>query len=315
MGGTMRLGLYPARLAPGSQVAEGLRRRGRLRAPPPPLRGEPAVPHPARGRRPGVLGHVARRPPRRVHRAARPPVLGRHAGAPRVQEPARPPAPAVLRVRRRRPRPRPRAARLACSSSRSGACGATRGSPAAPLSRSSASGPSGRVMPSVAVGEFRSPDGEAFERDLVHHPGAVDVVPLVDDGRSSCWCASTGRRSTRLLLEIPAGKRDVDGEAPEITARRELAEEVGIAGRPPRAAGHVPQLAGASPTSTRGRILATRPDAVRRSIGRARGGAHDDRADRAGRRARADRRRARSPTPRRSSGCCSPTILARLRLT
>ena len=34
------------------------------------------------------------------------------------------------------------------------------------------------------------------------------------------------------LLEIPAGKRDVAGEAPEVTAARELAEEVGLrAGR------------------------------------------------------------------------------------
>jgi 8-oxo-dGTP pyrophosphatase MutT (NUDIX family) len=34
------------------------------------------------------------------------------------------------------------------------------------------------------------------------------------------------------LLEIPAGRRDVDGEPPEVTAARELAEEVGLrAGR------------------------------------------------------------------------------------
>ena len=34
------------------------------------------------------------------------------------------------------------------------------------------------------------------------------------------------------LLEIPAGKRDVEGEPPEETARRELEEEVGVrAGR------------------------------------------------------------------------------------
>ena len=36
----------------------------------------------------------------------------------------------------------------------------------------------------------------------------------------------------RELLEIPAGKRDVAGEPPEDTARRELVEEVGMrAGR------------------------------------------------------------------------------------
>ena len=45
-------------------------------------------------------------------------------------------------------------------------------------------------------------------------------------------CASTGPPSTTHLLEIPAGKRDVAGEAPEVTAGRELAEEVGLrAGR------------------------------------------------------------------------------------
>jgi ADP-ribose pyrophosphatase len=35
----------------------------------------------------------------------------------------------------------------------------------------------------------------------------------------------------RELLEIPAGTRDVDGEPPEETARRELLEEVGVVAR------------------------------------------------------------------------------------
>ena len=46
------------------------------------------------------------------------------------------------------------------------------------------------------------------------------------------------------LIEIPAGMRDVDGEPPEMTARRELAEEVGLGRRAPRAADGVPQLGG-----------------------------------------------------------------------
>ena len=29
---------------------------------------------------------------------------------------------------------------------------------------------------SVAVGQFEDPDGETFERDIVHHPGAVGIV-------------------------------------------------------------------------------------------------------------------------------------------
>ena len=35
----------------------------------------------------------------------------------------------------------------------------------------------------------------------------------------------------RSVIEIPAGMRDVDGEAPELTAQRELVEEVGLPGR------------------------------------------------------------------------------------
>ena len=51
----MRLGLYPARLTPGSKAARGLRRRGHLRAPPPPLRGEQPLPGDARGGRDGPV--------------------------------------------------------------------------------------------------------------------------------------------------------------------------------------------------------------------------------------------------------------------
>lgn len=73
-----------------------------------------------------------------------------------------------------------------------------------------------------------APDGQRFERDVVHHPGAVAVVPVHPDGTVNL----VRQYRTPLqsdLLEIPAGKCDVDGEAPELTARRELAEEVGLA--------------------------------------------------------------------------------------
>jgi 8-oxo-dGTP pyrophosphatase MutT (NUDIX family) len=73
----------------------------------------------------------------------------------------------------------------------------------------------------VAQGTFEGPGGERFERDLVHHPGAVVTVPV--DER-------TGEVSE--LLEVPAGRRDVPGEPPERTAARELVEETGLeAGR------------------------------------------------------------------------------------
>ena len=83
----------------------------------------------------------------------------------------------------------------------------------------------------VAVGRFAAPDGEEFERDVVHHPGAVSVVPLLDDG-TVVLVRQYRAAVDRDLLEIPAGKRDVAGEAPELTAHRELAEEIGMqAGR------------------------------------------------------------------------------------
>ena len=85
---------------------------------------------------------------------------------------------------------------------------------------------------SVGVGTFESPDGERFVRDLVHHPGAVSVVPVVDEGDAVLLVRQYRAAVDKLLLEIPAGKRDVDGEAPDVTARRELEEEVGMrAGR------------------------------------------------------------------------------------
>ena len=83
----------------------------------------------------------------------------------------------------------------------------------------------------LVEGSFRAPDGTRFEREIVHHPGAVSVVPLHDDGTVTLirqFRAPVGGE----LLEIPAGKRDVAGEAPDVTAGRELIEEVGLdAGR------------------------------------------------------------------------------------
>jgi ADP-ribose pyrophosphatase len=83
----------------------------------------------------------------------------------------------------------------------------------------------------VAVAEFESPDGDRFERDIVRSPGAVAAVPLVFDaeGNPSVVLVAQYRPAyEREIIEIPAGMRDVDGEPPEETARRELAEEVGL---------------------------------------------------------------------------------------
>ena len=73
----------------------------------------------------------------------------------------------------------------------------------------------------------QAPDGEDLTRYVVRHLGAVVVVP-VDETGEGAWLVRQYRVATRgNLLELPAGKRDVDGEAPAETARRELGEETG----------------------------------------------------------------------------------------
>lgn len=78
----------------------------------------------------------------------------------------------------------------------------------------------------VSVGRVRAPDGEVLVREYVRHPGAVMVVPMV--GHEVVMVRQYRAVVDRELLEIPAGKRDVDGEPPEKTAVRELREEVGL---------------------------------------------------------------------------------------
>ena len=84
---------------------------------------------------------------------------------------------------------------------------------------------------SAAVLEVDGPDGERFEREIVHHPGAVAMVPLHEDGTVTLIHQFRAAVDD-TMWEIPAGMRDVADELPEDTARRELAEEVGLrAGR------------------------------------------------------------------------------------
>ena len=78
----------------------------------------------------------------------------------------------------------------------------------------------------VAVGTFVGPDGRRFERDVIHHPGAVAVLPLAGD--DVVLVRQYRSALDDHLLEIPAGLRDVAGEPPLETARRELIEEIGF---------------------------------------------------------------------------------------
>jgi ADP-ribose pyrophosphatase len=73
--------------------------------------------------------------------------------------------------------------------------------------------------------EVRVPDGATAEREYIVHPGAVMVVPLLDDGRlvvERQW----RHPLARVMLEFPAGKLE-PGEPPLTCGVRELAEETG----------------------------------------------------------------------------------------
>src|SRR5580698_4536212 len=71
------------------------------------------------------------------------------------------------------------------------------------------------------------PAGESFDRIVVRHPGAVTVVPVHNDGTVTLVRQYRSAVDAQVL-EIVAGTRDQDGEEPEATARRELAEEAGL---------------------------------------------------------------------------------------
>ena len=71
----------------------------------------------------------------------------------------------------------------------------------------------------------RLPNGKEASREVVEHPGAVAVVPVLPDGRV-LLVRQFRHPVARILLEIPAGKLDA-GEDPDACALRELEEETG----------------------------------------------------------------------------------------
>jgi ADP-ribose pyrophosphatase len=68
-------------------------------------------------------------------------------------------------------------------------------------------------------------DGREFRRDVVQHPGAVVIVPILDDGRV-CLIRNYRIAVDQWLFEFPAGTLE-PGEPPIHTAERELIEETG----------------------------------------------------------------------------------------
>src|SRR5262245_48348186 len=69
------------------------------------------------------------------------------------------------------------------------------------------------------------PDGSTIRRDLIIHPGAVVILPLVDAGHV-CLLRNYRYIIGETLWELPAGTLE-PGEPTEIAAVRELIEETG----------------------------------------------------------------------------------------
>ena len=82
-------------------------------------------------------------------------------------------------------------------------------------------------MIDVRVDTFRYENGEAADREIVAHPGAVGIVA---HGDGVVWLVRQPREAVGdpALLEVPAGKLDVEGESRLECAKRELEEEVGL---------------------------------------------------------------------------------------
>ena len=83
----------------------------------------------------------------------------------------------------------------------------------------------GRIA-KVRVDKVRFDDGEEAEREVVEPPGAVAII--AHDGER-LYLVRQPREpvGAQSLLELPAGKLDVEGETPLECAQRELAEEIG----------------------------------------------------------------------------------------
>lgn len=83
----------------------------------------------------------------------------------------------------------------------------------------------GRLI-SLRVDEVERADGRRATREIVEHPGAVAI--LAWDGARLAMVRQWRHAAGDALLEIPAGTMERD-EEPLATARRELAEEMGVA--------------------------------------------------------------------------------------
>ena len=88
----------------------------------------------------------------------------------------------------------------------------------------------GRVI-HLDLETVRFPDGSTGQLEMIRHPGAAAVVPMLDDPTAPdprvLLIRQFRHAAGGVIWEVPAGRLD-PGEQPEQCARRELLEETGM---------------------------------------------------------------------------------------
>jgi ADP-ribose pyrophosphatase len=87
----------------------------------------------------------------------------------------------------------------------------------------------GRVV-DLSIDTVRLPNGNITDLEMIRHPGAAVVLPIEagDDGLDYAVLVRQYRYAADgWLLEVPGGKLD-GPEDPEMCARREIVEEIGM---------------------------------------------------------------------------------------
>lgn len=82
----------------------------------------------------------------------------------------------------------------------------------------------GKVI-DLHIEEVELPNGHTSRRELIKHPGAVAILAITDE-KKIVMVQQYRKALDKVIVEIPAGKLE-KGEAPEVTAKRELEEETG----------------------------------------------------------------------------------------
>jgi len=84
------------------------------------------------------------------------------------------------------------------------------------------------ILMDFVVDEVTTPDGATMVRNYLEHPNSVGIIAVDEQGRVAIE-KQYRHPVRRKLVEAPAGLCDVEGEDPLQAAKRELAEELGLA--------------------------------------------------------------------------------------